>query len=279
MSSYDIYIFFLCLIVFTLLTALFSVMLIMLVRFYLRLVNAGLEDENLKIEYEKNKTESNKPSTKVLGYIASAFILVVTVAFFLTFAVSLHVEIKNNSKVEDIPTMKVVKSGSMATKHPDNTYLVEEELHDQIKTFDLITLHKLPPEEALEKYDIVAYERDGNLILHRIVNIEEPNERHPDARYFLLQGDAVEFHDSFPVLYKEMKGIYRGERIPFLGSFFMFMQSPAGYLCILLILIALVATPLTEKKIKSAKEQRLALIIDEPESAEPESEEEIPVKE
>ncbi|MBQ7095627.1 MAG: hypothetical protein IJN80_04190 [Clostridia bacterium] len=279
MSSYDIYIFFLCLIVFTLLTALFSVMLIMLVRFYLRLVNAGLEDENLKIEYEKNKTESNKPSTKVLGYIASAFILVVTVAFFLTFAVSLHVEIKNNSKVEDIPTMKVVKSGSMATKHPDNTYLVEEELHDQIKTFDLITLHKLPPEEALAKYDIVAYERDGNLILHRIVNIEEPNERHPDARYFLLQGDAVEFHDSFPVLYKEMKGIYRGERIPFLGSFFMFMQSPAGYLCILLILIALVATPLTEKKIKSAKDQRLALIIDEPESAEPESEEEIPVKE
>ena len=92
------------------------------------------------------------------------------------------------------------------------------------------------------------------------MNIEEPNEKHPQTRFFLTQGDAVEFHDTFPVLYSEMRGIYQGERAPFIGSFFMFMQSPAGYLCILLILFAMVATPITERKIKKEKQKRYELI-------------------
>ena len=45
-----------------------------------------------------------------------------------------------------------------------------------------------------------------------------------------------------------------------LGSFFMFMQSPAGWLCILLILFAMVATPIAEKKIKAVTDDRYALI-------------------
>lgn len=260
MVSYDIYIFFLCAVVFTMLTALFTVMLVKMVKYYLRLVRLGAEDDNIKIEYENMEKEKSRPGVKVLGCICSAFVFVVTLSVFVLFAVSVITERNNNAQVGSIPALKVVKSNSMSYKCPDNRYLFDNKLDNQINTFDLIVLHKLPQESELRQYDIVAYERNGNLILHRIVNIEEPNEKHPDQRYFLLQGDAVGNHDKFPVLYEDMRGIYTDERIPFVGSFFMFMQSPAGALCILLILIAFVATPITERKLREEKKKRYALI-------------------
>ena len=58
-------------------------------------------------------------------------------------------------------------------------------------------------------------------------------------------------------MYSQMQAIYEGDRIPFVGSFFAFMQSPAGYLCILLVVIAMIATPIAEKKLQEAKMARL----------------------
>ena len=119
---------------------------------------------------------------------------------------------------------------------------------------------KLPKEEDLQLYDIVVYEVDGILIMHRIVGIEEPCYDHPNQRWFLLQGDAVANPDRFPVKYSQMKAIYRGERIPFIGSFVAFMQSPAGWLCIFLVILAVIITPILEKKLLETKKQRLRAI-------------------
>ena len=98
------------------------------------------------------------------------------------------------------------------------------------------------------------------MVLHRIIGIEEPNEAHPNERHFLLQGDALERPDRFPVLYSQMRGIYRGESVPFIGSFILFMQSPAGWLCILLVVFALIATPILEKHIRQQEEERLRIM-------------------
>ena len=57
-----------------------------------------------------------------------------------------------------------------------------------------------------------------------------------------------------------MRGIYYGERIGSVGSFFVFMRSPAGFLCILLIAFACIATPIAERKLKQAKDERLSAI-------------------
>ena len=149
----------------------------------------------------------------------------------------------------------------MAKKNEKNTYLEKNDLNDQIQTFDLIRTEALPNEMKLELYDIVVYEVDGYLIVHRIVSIEEPNEKHPDCRYFLLQGDAVEAPDRFPVLYSQMRAIYRGFRIPFIGSFIMFMQSPAGWLCMILIVIAMIAAPMLDKMLEKARKERLLAML------------------
>ena len=253
MSGYDLYIFFLCLIVFTLLTCLFSVMLHYIVKLTLKSIKHGLEDERIATEYRKNKVSG------CFGDIVCRIISGILIgAILVVFAASVFVQISGNRVGSSVlPSPKVVLSASMSFKHEENSYLEKNRLDDQFDMFDLIFVEQLPGEFQLELYDIVVYEYHEKLIIHRIVGIEEPNEKHPDCRHFKLQGDASKYMDEFPVLYEQMRAVYNGKHIKFVGSFFAFMQSPAGYLCILLVLFAVFATPVAEKKLLQAKMERL----------------------
>lgn len=255
MSEFDWYVFFLCLIVFILLTVTFTYLIASIVKLTIRLIRTGDEDESLIKEFESKKRK--KTSSKVLDCIVSIVLCIVLLGAFIF---SLVVNIQENTYFENIPTLKVVTSSSMATRYKNNTYLFENDLTDQVKVYDLLLTYKAPAESDLELYDIVIYEVDGKMVLHRIVGIEEPNEKHPDERYFLCQGDALERADRFPVQYSQIHGIYRGERIPFIGSFILFMQSFAGWLCILLVVFTMIATPIVEKKILAEQEKRLVAI-------------------
>ena len=97
-------------------------------------------------------------------------------------------------------------------------------------------------------------------VIHRIVGIEEPNKFHPNERHYVLQGDAVETPDRLVVKYSQMQGIYEGVRVPYVGSFLMFLQSPAGWLCVLLVIFAMVITPIVEKRIEKEKNNRKLVI-------------------
>ncbi len=266
MTPYEIYIFILCFIVFALLTAMFSYLIASITKMEIELINHGHRDEEIKKELNKKKNES-----KVLLWIGRILSLIVCAIFVCTFAFAIYVRVNEDRPANGIPSIKVVKSESMASKEADNKYLFENNLNDQLQMFDIVICEHIPDEMELELYDIVVYKQDDIYVIHRIVAIEEPNEKHPNERHFLLQGDAVEYPDKFPVLYSQMQGIYKGVRIPFIGSFVLFLQSPAGWLCVLLVIFAMVATPITEKKLKEATEKRI-LTFKKPEG-EPETEE------
>lgn len=255
MSGYDWYVFFLCLVVFTLLTGLFSVMLYYIITMTIKAIKHGLEDTRIITEYEKGKSKGcfTDILCKIITYILLAVI-------FVFFAISVIVQISGSFIGRGFSVPKVVLSESMSFQHEQNTYLKEFGLNDQFSTFDLVFLEQLPGESELELYDIVVYEYHGELVIHRIVGIEEPNEKHPDCRHFMLRGDASKYSDEYPVLYEQMRACYNGKHIKFVGSFFMFMQSPAGYLCILLVLFAVIAMPLAEKKLLRVKKERLTEI-------------------
>lgn len=255
MSGYERYVFMLCLIVFIALTALFSVMLAVMLKQGHKAIFHGLEDERIKKEYTKEMK-----SSKAVKVISGVFVTLVLVVVFAVFGFSVYVGAMGDTVTGDMVVPKVVLSESMSFKREENKYLEQNRLDDQINMFDLIFVEALPAENELELYDIVVYEYEDELIVHRIIGIEEPNEKHPECRHFLLRGDAVKFSDEFPVLYSQMRGIYRGERIEYVGSFFAFMQSPAGYLCILLIIFAVISTPIAEKKLWNAKLARLRAI-------------------
>ena len=62
--------------------------------------------------------------------------------------------------------------------------------------------------------------------------------------------------------------IYKGEKVAFIGSFVLFMQSPAGWLCMLLVLGSVIITPIAENKINKVKKLRLSEILPPEELAE-----------
>lgn len=259
MSKYDIYTFILCLIVFLSLTALFTFFIVTLIRLWLRLIRGGQEDGAILKEYREQMNQKKRIRfSDVLGMCTSAVLLI---ALLASFVFSIYLQATDSKAANGVPSLKVVKSASMSFADEKNTYLADNEITNHLQTFDLILTEHLPDEFDLQLYDVVVYEQNGEMVIHRIVGIEEPNEKHPTCRHFLLQGDAVQFPDSFPVLYSQMRGIWTGLRIPFVGSFALFMQSPAGWLCIFLIFAAVIVTPIAEAKLKKAKRERLQCLL------------------
>lgn len=278
MTSFELYVFILCLIVFILLTAVFTGMLVMMTKQSLRLIDTGAEDERIYEEYIKAQ-ELEKNKKKMPGWLSVAFTALFACIFTGIFAFTFAVQLTQDKQTGNIPTLRVVQSESMSAKYEKNEYLFKNNLNDQFSRFDIVITYQLPKEEDLKLYDIVVYEVDDTLLIHRIVGIEEPNEKHPDERHFLLQGDLVERADKFPVRYSQMKAIYRGEHIPFVGSFVSFLQSPAGYMCLLLVLTEMIASPLITKKIGKAEEVRLAYLLQQKQDAEKKAQEDEKAKE
>lgn len=253
MKPYDIYVFFLCFIVFTVLTVLLSYLIYYIIKLTTRIIQNGLEDANILKEYETPiKVAGSKTFSVILSIILLGILL-----FSFVFSIWLHFS-------EDVLTnsmnLKVVASSSMSEKNKRNTYLFENNLDNQFDTFDLIVTHPVPDEFDLKLYDIVVYEYEDSHIIHRIVKIEEPNNKHPGHRLFTLQGDAIGSPDRNPVTYEQIKAIYLGEKVRFVGSFVFFMKSPAGWLCILLVLFAIIVTPIVEKRLHKETVYRLQVL-------------------
>ncbi|MBE5752624.1 MAG: hypothetical protein E7343_00960 [Clostridiales bacterium] len=248
-------------------------------RLLIRLIRHGVEDEKIKTEYYKVQCKCKCGGNCFSGIFDKIISALFCVLFIGVFLFSLGLSLSEEKMVGDVPVMRVVQSGSMSKKYEKNTYLFDNDLNDQIQTFDIIVTEKLPDEKDLKLYDIVVYEVDDTLVVHRIVKIEEPNKTHPDCRWFTLQGDNVQYPDKTPVLYSQMIAIYNGVRIPYIGSFVSFMQSPAGYLCILLIVFGTIAIPVVEKILEKEREKRLIAIGELPSEGERLSEWQPPKKE
>ena len=259
MTSFEIYVFLLCFIVFSLLTAMFTYLLTSITKMEMDLIRFGHRDEEIKKQLNKKKKES-----RVLLWIGRIISLLLCLIFVATFSFAVYIRATEERPANGIPSIKVVKSESMAEKNAKNKYLFENDLNDQLQMFDVVICRHLPAEDELKLYDVVVYKQDDMYVIHRIVGIEEPNEQHPNERHFLLQGDAVERPDIFPVLYSQMQGIYEGSRIPFVGSFVLFLQSPAGWLCVLLVIFAMIATPVVEKKMKEETDKRILTFAEHP---------------
>lgn len=261
MFDYDIYVNVLCLITYIMFVSISVLCVTVIAKLSIKVIRSGAEDQRIFREYRLNKKlEKVNDFTKNIIYLFSS---VVFIGLLLVFVLSLIIQYNGDVPINEyIPVYRVVQTGSMSKKHEKNTYLVEHNLNDQFQAFDIIETKKLPDEMDLEIFDIVVYELDDILIVHRIIGIEEPNEKHPDSRLFLLQGDANEVADKKTVTYSQMKAIYTGERIPYIGSFILFMQSPIGWLCILFAVVAIIVTPIIDSKIEKEKERRLIYFID-----------------
>jgi len=263
MNSFELYVFFLCMIVLVSLTAMFSFFVYKTTTQRLALTEHGLLDEKIRRYLTKIQNKKVTKWGKLCHFIERFLSITVCLVFCVVLIVVLISSCVGNTRVKTLPAIKVVASTSMAEKYENNKYLFENNLDNQLQLFDVIMLHELPPEEELKQYDVVVYEHiSGSLLIHRIVGIEPPNEEHPDEYHFLLQGDAVHYPDTFPVRYSQMKSIWLGERIPNVGSFVYFMQSPAGMICLLLIVLGMISMPIVDKRVDREEYNRARLMVE-----------------
>jgi len=247
----------------------FAYLLTSITKMEIELIRFGHRDEAIKKQLNKKKNEN-----KALLWVSRIVSLLFCLIFVATFSFALYIQANEDRPANGVPSIKVVKSESMAEKSKANKYLFDNDLNDQLQMFDIVVCHHLPAEDELELYDVVVYKQEDIYVIHRIVGIEEPNEHHPNERHFLLQGDAVERPDKFPVRYSQMQGIYEGTRIPFVGSFVLFLQSSAGWLCVLLVIFSMIATPIVEKKIKEETDKRILSFAEPPHKEAKEEEQE-----
>lgn len=270
MTSYEWFVFFLCLFIFVSLVLFLGILIYQIYKLSKRAIEGGLDDEEIIKEKQKQKNKKNSKLLQIIGKVISYVITFVVGAVFIF---SMAVRVMEDMTPNGMSTMQVVVSNSMSFKHEKNTYLEENNLDDQFYRFDLVTIHKLPDEFDLELYDIVVYKYNEDIsLIHRIIAIEEPNEKHPEHRHFLLKGDANENNDKFPVLYEQMEGIYKGDRIANVGSFILFLQSPAGWICIIFIIFMVFFIPIVEKKLSLIRDKRYYLLFPEEEPVDVEEE-------
>jgi hypothetical protein len=263
MIGFELYVLFLCIFVFIALTGLFAFLIFYIGKQRAIVISNGLDDAGIAKKITKKLNKRSTKAGKIFAITEKvASIIICAFLCFVMIIVGIS-SCRGDQKVDSLPAIKVIASTSMSERYEKNTYLFNNDLNDQLQLFDVVILHSLPPEDELELYDIVVYEHiSGALLIHRIVGIEEPNASHPDERHFLLQGDAVHYPDSFPVRYSQMRSIYEGQRVPNIGSFVYFMQSPAGIICLILIITSMILMPIADNFLIKKEYARVLILIE-----------------
>ena len=108
-------------------------------------------------------------------------------------------------------TPMVVLSGSMAGTHEGH-----------IEVGDLIFIDNATADEV-EVGDVISFMQDKVVVTHRVIEKIGDGE---DAK-FRTKGDANNAEDQELVRSSKLIGVYKG-RIPYLGDFALFLQTPLG---------------------------------------------------
>lgn len=161
--------------------------------------------------------ESKAKKTSILRLLISSVGTVLCILFGALVICNIIIIIKSAFKPNVPPSLfgvvpLIVKSGSMSGRALDH-----------IEKDDLIFVYKVKSED-LKVGDIIAYlTEDRYIVTHRIVSIENDGS----VAYFFTKGDANNTIDDIPVTEKNVIGVFKG-RIPRLGKYVLFLQSPIG---------------------------------------------------
>lgn len=164
------------------------------------------------------KTVSETKNKFRIGHrILSIFGVVLCVIFGFLLICNLTIIIKGSIHPDEPPsvlgiTPMAVMSGSMSGT-----------AEDHIEVGDLIFVGKANPDE-LAVGDIIAFMEGETVVTHRIVEVQTGEN---GETQWITKGDANNAEDQTPVTEDNLVGIYQW-RIPNLGNFAMFLQTPLG---------------------------------------------------
>lgn len=208
------------------------------------------EDSYLKKHKNNNKTyatyynekyNKKKKKNKIISGIVDGFEILIILS-----CLTLFIYLSFNSGVNFVngSGLLLIETGSMSEVNDYNSYLKDEKngsykyIDTRIGQYDLIGVNKFDESEDLTLYDIVAFKMDDEIIVHRLIDINEVD----GEKKYTFRGDAnnSSLADEINVSEDKIIGIYNGFKSTFLGYFTVFIKSGVGtvsifatFLCIM----------------------------------------------
>lgn len=239
----------------------FACLFIILIKYYasncIKEVEKGDRDEEFLKNLEYNKQEKvikRKKTMKVVRNVLFYVFLTIIVPFFVF---SLINRIQKNTTMIGNRAMMVVASGSMSFKNEKNDYLLGEDdrFNYQFNRGDIIILEKVKSIDDIEKYDVICYYNPQQKmnVIHRVIEVKSNNA-------YVTRGDANDASDNFEPSLTDVVGLYNGKALRGVGLFVLFLQSYAGIITVICLLVCIFTFDYFNKQIKNAQDKRCKLL-------------------
>ena len=209
---------------------------------YFLKTEALVNDHQQPVEYKQENVvpftqhiEKGRKSANIIKMVANIVLIVVYICFVAFMGFAIYVRASGDLFMINDTSCLIIKSGSMEKVDPDNKYLIENNLTNQISTYSLIGINKVE-ESDIDLYDIIAFKDDNNnIVVHRVIDIYE----HEGVKYFTARGDANTSSAGYEIglTYQDIIGKYNGFQNFGLGIVIYYIQSGIGMITIALALV------------------------------------------
>ncbi len=221
-------------------------------------IRIGRQDADLLVDLIKEGNEKLQKRKKMIAFSKNAIFCVFLAIIVPIFVMAFVSKMNNDVLMLGDNSIIVVASGSMSEAHENNTFIKENpQFKNRLQTYDIIGLKKVHKQSDVRVGDIIAYTNDKKItIIHRVIQIIIEDE----VVKFKTQGDANDKIDEYRPVFEDIVGEYNGKRVPMLGMFVLFFQSPSGLVTAIAAIYCLIMMDALSNKMNKQADRRCDLL-------------------
>ncbi len=210
----------------------------------------GKTDIELIDEYIYNAKKNIERRREILSKVKTIAFYTLLALLVPVFIFAMISKFNNSVVMFGGKSLMVVASGSMSERNEANAYLDSEGLYNQFDTYDIIVLKKVRSDREIKKYDVIAFVNDEGInVIHRIRGFKGDK--------YVTRGDSNNADDKYNPSFEDVIGVYTGQKIPLIGIFVLFFQSPSGVVTVGALIFCLIMMDKQNKRIKDVQFERL----------------------
>lgn len=198
----------------------------------------------------------SKEKNKVVQVILNVLFVIFYFVIGSLLLIAIVFKVTNQTMYLGDRTLLTIRTGSMEKVNPNNTYIEQNNLTNQVEQFSLIALNKVKSEEELKLYDVAAYKHEDTIFVHRIIRIFHNEEQ--GKTFYTFRGDSNSSSAEFEltITFDQIIGKYNGFQNYGLGVTLTYMQSNIGVIALCSGILFLLTFNITESKIETAYYKR-----------------------